>query len=162
MNHDVHRRAEQLMDALRVEGVSVADREWLEGHLEECDRCRAHAQANESALRKLRSLPVCVTPGLVKATQARVHLRARELNEDQIRLRALWISCAISWVLGVASAPLVWRAFEWIGRYSALPKLIWEAGFVLWWLVPAGAVAALAAWQRRRVASLDDIADLPR
>ncbi len=162
MSHNVHARAEQLMDALRVEGISTADREWLDAHLEECELCRARAQADESALRQLKSLSMRVSPGLVKVTQARVHLRARELNEDQVRLRALWISCAISWILGVASAPLVWRAFEWLGHYATLPKLVWEAGFVLLWLVPAGAVAALAAWQSQRAASTDDYANLPR
>jgi anti-sigma factor RsiW len=162
MSHNVHARAEQLMDAWKVEGISAADREWLDGHLEECARCRARAQANERALQALRSLSMRVSPELVKVTQARVHLRASELNENQVRLRALWISCALSWILGVASAPLVWRAFEWVGHYAALPNVIWEAGFVLWWLLPAGGVAALLAWQHQRAGSVDDYTNLPR
>jgi len=162
MSHNVHARAEQLMDAWRVEGISAAEREWLDGHLEECARCRARAQANEGALQRLRSLSIRESPGLVEATQARVHLRARELNENQVRLRALWISCGLSWILGVASAPLVWRAFEWAGHHAALPNVIWEAGFVLWWLWPAGAVAALLAWKRQRAGSVDDYTNLPR
>jgi anti-sigma factor RsiW len=162
MSYDVHARAEQLIDAWRVEGISAADREWLDGHLEECDRCRARAQANDRALQRLRSLPMRVSPRLVKVTQARVHLRARELSENQVRMRALWISCALSWILGVASAPLLWRAFQWVGHLAALPTVIWEAGFVLWWLLPPGAVAALLAWQRQRAGPVDDNTNLPR
>ena len=94
--------------------------------------------ANEHALQALRSNSVSVDPALVSTTQARVRLRARELRENQVRMRALWISCALSWVLGVASAPLVWRAFHWIGLHAALPKMIWESAFALWWLLPAG------------------------
>jgi len=162
MSHNVHARAEQLMDAWRVEAISAADREWLDGHLEECDRCRERAQANDRALQRLRSLAMQVSPGLVKVTQARVHSRARELNENRVRMFTLWISCALSWILGVASAPFVWRTCEWVGHHAALPTVIWEAGFVLWWLLPPGAVAALLAWQRQRAGSADDYTNLPR
>lgn len=162
MSHDVHARAEHLIDASRVEAISTADRKWLEGHLEECDRCRERAQANDRVLRRLRSLPMRVSPGLVKVTQARVHLRARELSENQVRLPALWISCALSWIFGVASAPFLWRACEWVGHHAALPTVVWEAGFVFWWLLPPGAVAALLAWQRQRTGSADDSTNVPR
>ena len=102
-----------------------------------------------------------ITPGLVSTTQARVRLRARELRENQVRMRALWISCALSWALGVASAPLVWRAFHWIGLHAGLPKMIWETAFALWWLLPAGAVAVLIVWNQRRTANQDGYTTLP-
>jgi anti-sigma factor RsiW len=162
MRDDIHEQALQLIDKRQVEGLSPQERDRLEGHLGECAQCRERAHANERALQRLRSLSVSVSPGLAKATQTRVHLRARELNENRVRLRALWISCALSWILGVASAPLLWRAFEWVGHYAALPKVIWEAGFVLWWLLPAGAVVALLTWQRQRAGSVDDYTNLPR
>ena len=162
MRDDMHEQAIQLIDKRQVEGLSAQERDRLEAHLEECAQCRARAQANERALQRLRSLSVRVSPGLVKVTQERVHSRARELSEDAARLRALWISCALSWILGVASAPLLWRAFEWAGHYAALPNVIWEAGFVLWWLLPAGAVVALLTWQRQRAGRVDDYTNLPR
>lgn len=162
MSDELHARAEQLMDAWKVEAISDADRAWLDAHLEGCGRCRERAQANDRALQWLRSLPVRVSPGIVKATQARVYWRARELYENRARMLALWISCAFSWILGVASAPLVWRACQWVGHHAALPKVIWEGGFVLWWLLPVGAVAALLAWRRQRAGSADEYMNFPR
>lgn len=162
MNPEIHERARRLIDAWRVEGISAAEREWLDAHLAECTACQARASANERALQALRSTTVAVDPALVSTTQARVRWRARELHENQVRLRALWISCALSWILGVASAPLVWRAFQWVGVHASLPKMIWMAAFALWWLVPAGVVAALLAWQRWRTANQESFTTLPR
>jgi hypothetical protein len=161
MNPDVHQRACQLMDALHVEGILPVDRQWLEAHLAECSTCQGRARANERALQALRSNTISIAPELVGITQARVRLRARELRENQVRMRALWISCALSWVLGVASAPLVWHAFQWVGLHAALPNMIWETAFALWWLLPAGAVAVLSAWQQRRAANRDGYTTLP-
>jgi anti-sigma factor RsiW len=162
MNPEIHERAGRLIDAWLVEGISAPERAWLEAHLAGCPACQARSSANERALRVLRSNSAIVDPALVSTTQARVRLRARELRENQVRMRALWISCALSWVLGVASAPLVWRTFQWIGVHAALPKMIWETAFALWWLLPGGAVAVLVAWNQRRSANHEGYATLPR
>jgi len=162
MKLNTHERAWGLMDALHVEGIATSEGEWLEVHLTECPECQAKARANERALQLLRSNSLAVRPTLVSMTQARVRLRARELHENQSRMRALWISSALSWVLGVASAPFVWRAFQWIGLHAGLPKLIWGTAFALWWLLPAGAVAVLIAWNQRHTASQNRLTTLPR
>jgi hypothetical protein len=162
MNPEIHERARRLIDAWQIEGISASDREWLDAHLAECSSCQSRVEANERALQALRTISFSVNPSLVSTTQARVRLRARELRENQVRMRALWISCALSWVLGVASAPFVWRAFQWIGIHAALPSLIWKTGFALWWLLPAGAVAILVAWNQRRTANQEGYTTLPR
>jgi hypothetical protein len=162
MNPETDERARRLIDAWQVEGISASERGWLDAHLAECSSCQSRVEANERALQALRTISFSVNPALVSTTQARVRLRALELRENQVRMRALWISCALSWVLGVASAPLVWRAFQWIGIHAALPSLIWKTGFALWWLLPAGAVAVLVAWNQRRTANQEDDTTLPR
>lgn len=162
MNPEVHERAQRLIDAFHVEGIPAREREWLDAHLAECVECQTRALADERALQVLRTNTLRVDPALVSRTQARVRLRSRELRENQVRMRALWISCALSWVLGVTSAPLVWRAFQWVGLRAALPNLVWETAFALWWLLPAGAVAALLARQRRHAANQDGYTTLPR
>ncbi len=162
MNQEIHERARRLIDTRHVEGISAADREWLDAHLAECTACQAKSNANERALQILRSNSVAVSPALVSTTQARVRWRARELHENQVRMRALWISCAFSWILGVASAPLVWRTFQWVGLHASLPKMIWEAAFALWWLLPAGVAAAVLVWQRRRAENQESYTTLPR
>jgi hypothetical protein len=77
-------------------------------------------------------------------------LRARQLQQDGPRRRALWIAAGISWVAGVASAPFVWRLFAWLGEQTGVPKLVWEAGFAMWWAVPVlvAAVVLLAEHEK--------------
>jgi hypothetical protein len=152
MTEDLHAKAKRLIEAARVEGISQADRGWMDGHLEGCARCAELAQSTEAALRSLRSVSVRVDPALVSRTQRRVHLRARELSAQRATLLPLWIFCALSWVLGVVSAPLVWRACEWLGHWTGVPDLMWQMGFVLWWTLPALGVAAMLTVRARQAA----------
>ena len=75
-----------------------------------------------------------------------VRLRADELHERGAGRKLLWAVSGVSWVLGVASAPWVWRGFAWVGEHAGVPKPVWVIGFVLWWAIPAllatGAVLA--------------------
>ncbi len=152
MSQDLHERAERLIAQDRVEGIPTAEHEWLEAHLEGCLRCRELSSATERALRLLRSVPVQVDRSLVQATRLRVYLRALELRDERSRLRGLWVSCALSWLFGVVTAPLVWRAFAWVGHRMSLPDLIWQMGFALWWAVPALAGVAILAAQKAQSA----------
>jgi len=156
MRDDIHEQALQLIDKKQVEGLSAEERAWLEAHLESCVQCRKRALETERALRALRSAAPQFDATLALATQMRARVRARELSENAARMRALWISCALSWILGVASAPLLWPAFEWIGHRLAISRVVWMTGFALSWLAPAAITAALIAWRRARGSSLTE------
>ncbi|MFB3922878.1 MAG: hypothetical protein ACE145_14230 [Terriglobia bacterium] len=157
MNREHHERALQLVDARAVEGLSAADQEWLESHLDACAGCSAYAESVGRTLESLRWMPVELDPAVVAAARARVRLRARELREQESRMQGLWIACVLSWVMGVLSAPLVWWGFQWIGRHMALPDLAWQTAFVLWWVMPAAAAAAVLAGLRARAAKENGI-----
>lgn len=150
MSEDVHRRAEHLIAASRVEGISAADQDWLAAHLEGCARCSERAAALEHVVVTLRSVSLPPDPAVVEATRRRVQARAHELRENDARMRALWMSCALSWMLGAVSAPLLWRGLEWIGQRLALPEPVQLVAFVFWWIVPAVVVAAVLTWRRSR------------
>ncbi len=154
MNPEVHERACRLIDAWHVEGISAVEHEWLEAHLTECAACQARARANERALQALRSNTVRVDPALVSTTQARVRWRARELRENQARLRALWISCGLSWLLGTLTAPLLWQAIAWLGRRFEISQAIWVAAFAFCWIAPATVVGAVVAWRHSHPSGL--------
>jgi anti-sigma factor RsiW len=147
MNPEAHERACRLIDARLVEGISASEREWLEGHLTECPTCESRASANARALQALRSNTVSIDPALVGTTQARVRWRARELRDNQARLRALWISCGLSWLLGAVTAPLLWEAIAWLGRRFDVSQAVWIAVFAMCWLAPATLVGAVIAWK---------------
>ncbi len=151
MSDQHHARAKRLIAQERVEGISQADRDWLSTHLQECANCAAHAQETEQALRSLRTAAISLPAGLASRAQFRVQLRLQEMREREPKRRALWAACAVSWVFGIASAPYVWRLFQWFGERTGVPKLVWQLGFGLWWTIPALFVAIVLlmenAWQ---------------
>ncbi len=156
MNDNLHARAQKLIAQDRIEGISHAERDSLAAHLRECAACSQVAQQTNSAINALRGLPVPLPRGLAARTQFRVQLRAQELREREPKRRLLWIMCAMSWALGIATAPYVWRAFEWTGEHFGLPKLLWEMGFGLWWTIPALVAAAVVLLENLRLANEND------
>jgi len=148
MNHARHARAEQLIAQERVEGISQAEREWLAAHLQECAPCTDLARQTDQALRSMRAAAISFPSGLANRTQFRVRLRAQELREREPKRRALWLTCAVSWIFGVASAPYVWSLFQWFGQHTGAPKLVWELAFGLWWTLPALFVVAVLLMER--------------
>ena len=151
MTDDLHERARRLIDMERVEGLPAEDRSWLEAHLEQCETCTGWASATDTALRAVVTVSVPVPSGLAAATRLRVRQHAEELKQRRLRNAGLVVSCALSWLVGVASAPLVWRVCAWLGAEVGLPRAVWMLGFVGWWFVPAALVAGLVLWQREQV-----------
>jgi hypothetical protein len=153
MTQDDHERAERLILGNWVEGLSPTDHVWLNRHLETCARCAKLADSGEQALRRLRSVSVRVDPVLVRATRLRVQARALERSERRAQMTMLWTTCALSWVLGALSAPLVWRFFAWLGERCRIPAFAWHLGFALWWALPAVAVTVVLVMRRTRAES---------
>jgi hypothetical protein len=148
MNENLHERAQRLLAESVVEGLRPADETWLREHLAECSDCANAAAATQNVLRALRAVPVNVPRDLAARTQLRVRLRAQESSTAASGSFWLWAVTAASWLLGVFSAPLVWRGFAWLGANFGLPKLALEMGFVLWWAVPAFVAVAAVLHQR--------------
>jgi predicted anti-sigma-YlaC factor YlaD len=148
MNQEPHRSAEQLILQQRVEGLSAAEGEWLERHLESCPACARTAAATGEALRRLRAVSVPLPPALGSRTQLRVYLRARERREQHRGSWALWISCVVSWAVGIMTAPYVWHGFRWLGESAGVPATVWKMGFGLWWALPALLAVALLLIER--------------
>jgi predicted anti-sigma-YlaC factor YlaD len=156
MNENLHARAEKLIAQERIEGVSQSERDWLAAHLRECQSCAQVAQQTNDAVRVLRAAHVSLPRGLAERTRFRLQLRAQEMREREPKRRLLWIMCAMSWALGIATAPYVWRAFEWAGDRMGLPRLLWEMGFGLWWTIPALIAAAVVLMENLRQANERD------
>jgi len=151
---EIHERARRLIDARLVEGISSAEGAWLEAHLAECAECGARARSTEHALQFLGALAVKIDPAVVAATQARVQLRARELQEKQARMRTLWIVGGLSWVCGAITAPLLWEVIAWVGRRFELSQAVWVATFAICWVAPASVVGGIIAWRHSRTAAV--------
>jgi anti-sigma factor RsiW len=157
MSEDLHRKAEDLIAAARVEGISPSDRDWLDTHLEECPRCARRAESVEKTLAALGSNLFLPGPALVEATRGRVRARAMELREQQSRRRGLWTACVLSWLLGAISAPPLWFAFKWLGERFSLPEPLWVVALAVYWIVPAAAGAAALAWRGSRNSQAENV-----
>jgi hypothetical protein len=153
MSTDLHVRAEKLIAQDRVEGISQPERDWLSAHLQECAHCSEFARQTDQALRSMRTAAIPLPHGLASRTQFRVRLRAQELREREPRHRLMWITCGVSWALGVATAPYVWRIFGWIGQHTGAPKILLQLSFGLWWAIPALIAGAVMLIENARQAS---------
>jgi hypothetical protein len=153
MNQESHARAKQLVAQERVEGISQAERDWLTAHLQDCTRCAELARQTDESLRGLRTAAIPLPSGLASRTQFRVRLRAQELRECEPRHQLLWITCSVSWALGVTTAPYVWRIFEWVGRHTGAPKILLQLSFGLWWAIPALIAGAVMLVENARQAN---------
>jgi hypothetical protein len=156
MNENMHARALELIAKGRIEGLVESERAWLAAHTQDCDFCSEHARQTDRALRLMRTSAITVPPDLVSRTQFRVRLRGQELQEREPRRRVLWLICAMSWALGIASAPYVWQAFAWIGHRTGAPKFILEIGFGLWWTIPAVYAVMVLLLENARQSSAGD------
>jgi hypothetical protein len=148
---NLHTRATQLIAQQRVEGISGEEQSWLAIHLAECDACSAMQTQTAQALNAFRSMNIELPKNLAARTQLRVRLRAEELPAQNTSRALLLAIAAVSWVLGLASAPLVWRGFAWLGSEFNLPDPVWQAGVVLWWLVPGVVAVGAVILQKRKV-----------
>jgi len=149
MTENLHKRAQELSAKALIEGLQPAEEAWLREHRAACAECAKEVAVLQEALGALRSVAVLVPRDLASRTQFRVRLRAQEISKAAGGSHVLWIITAASWLLGVFSAPLVWKLFAWAGGNFGVPKLAVEAGFVLWWTVPA--LVAVSVVLHRRV-----------
>ena len=154
MTNDLHIRAQKLIAQQQVESVSSDDQRWLEAHLAECASCAAEQRRLRESLSALRTMHLDLPAHLASRAQFRVRMRAEELREKEPAKKFVWAIAAVSWALGVSTAPWVWRGIEWLGQETGAPKLLLQAGFVLWWSVPP-MIAAWAALSDKRMTQSD-------
>ena len=141
MNGNEHQQAIDLITKRDVEGISANDARWLGEHLASCRECAVFEEALSDTEQALRSFAVMASVSLVEATRARVHARAEQLREQQART----VLIAVSFCMGVLASTLTawaWRKFGgWVAEKLGLPSGIVEPGVLLFWLLPAVAVA---------------------
>jgi hypothetical protein len=137
MTDNLHTRAQELFAKSLVDSIAAADRSWLNQHLRDCPDCAREILSTQDLLSALRKVPVSMPRDLAARTQLRVRLRAQETAHSSQNGILLWLITGMSWLLGLFSAPLVWRGFAWAGSQFSIPKVALEMGFVLWWVLPA-------------------------
>jgi anti-sigma factor RsiW len=150
MTEDVHLKALRLISTEQVEGLSAEERRWLHGHLAGCPDCSRHAEALQQSLHCLRSVSVRLDPAVVQRTRLKVLARAAELEGRRARFQPLWAALLLSVLWVFVTTPYLWRGFRWFGENYGLADGVWQAGFLVWWFLPATITAIILALGSRR------------
>jgi predicted anti-sigma-YlaC factor YlaD len=138
-SHDEVRR----LIATSATDLSEAQQALLNGHLQDCGPCRDYAAATAEIVRAVRGVPLAADPRLVRNTQARVRARAVALRKRQQWQTLAALACPFVGLSAAITTPLTWRAFQWMGTYAGLSRLLWQVGFAFYWVVPALLVSVL-------------------
>jgi predicted anti-sigma-YlaC factor YlaD len=140
---DAHEQARGWIALGRAKEVGESQPNGLQAHLAECAECRDYAEAAERVVSALRSVPLAADSRLVRTTQMRVRARAQQLQQRQQRLIFVAASCALVAVSAALTTPLIWQGFEYLALRTQLPSLVWQVGFVLFWIAPTVAASLL-------------------
>ena len=141
MTRNAHAEARELI-ALG-DGLSGAQQAWLRAHLDECEACRHYAEAANRVVRTLRSLPLAADSRLVRATQMRVRFHASRLREMRERLWLVGMACLGVGLSATLTVPLLWQLFAWMGERAGVSTLVWQTGFMFFFIAPALVVSVL-------------------
>jgi predicted anti-sigma-YlaC factor YlaD len=142
MTQSSHQEMRRLI-ATSADELSEAQQAMLQAHLQDCGSCRDYAAATAEIVRALRGVPLAADPRLVRNTQACVRARAVALRKKQQWLRLVALACPSVGLSAAITTPLVWRAFQWIGTYAGVSRLLWQVGFAFYWVVPGLLVSVL-------------------
>ena len=142
MNRDPHQQAREWI-ACGSQGLADSEQVRLRTHLDECSSCREYAQAADQFVRSLRLVPLAADRALVRTTQARVRLHARQLLQRQERLWLVWMSCILVGLSAAITTPFLWRGFAWVGEWAHVSSPVWQVGFMVFWISPALAASLI-------------------
>jgi predicted anti-sigma-YlaC factor YlaD len=141
MTRDAHEQARELI-ALG-DGLADAQQLWLRAHLDDCEVCRHYAETANEAVRALRSLPLAADSRLVRATQMRVRFHASRLREARERTWLVAMACLGVGLSATLTVPFLWRLFAWMGEQAGVSTLVWQTGFMFFFIAPALVVSVL-------------------
>ena len=141
MTRNAHDEARELI-ALGA-GLPDAQQAWLRVHLNECEACRDYAEAANGVVRALRSQPLAADSRLVRATQMRVRFHAARLRETRERMWLVGMACLGVGLSATLTIPFLWRLFAWTGEWAGVSTLVWQTGFMFFFVAPALVVSVL-------------------
>jgi predicted anti-sigma-YlaC factor YlaD len=141
MTRNAHDEARELI-ALG-EDLSEAQQTWLRAHLQGCAACHDYEEGAGRLVRALRSQPLAADSRLVRATQMRVRFHASRLRETRERLWLVGMACLGVGLSATLTVPFLWRLFAWMGERAGVSSLVWQTGFMFFFIAPALVVSVL-------------------
>ena len=141
MTRDTHDEARELITL--GDALSAAQQIWLRNHFEECVPCRDYAEGAAQMVRALRSLAVVADARLVRTTQMRMRFHAARLQETRERMWLVGMACLGVGLTATLTLPILWRLFAWMGEQAGVSTLVWQAGFLFFFIAPALVVSVV-------------------
>jgi predicted anti-sigma-YlaC factor YlaD len=141
MTRDTHDEARELITL--GDALSDAQQILLRHHLEECVSCRDYAEGAAQMVRALRSLSVVADARLVRTTQMRVRFHAARLRETRERVWLVGMACLGVGLTATLTLPVLWRLFAWMGEQAGVSTLVWQTGFLFFFIAPALVVSVV-------------------
>ena len=141
MTRDAHEQARELIALW--DGLADTQQRWLRAHLDECEACGHYAETANGVVRALRSLPLAADSRLVRATQMRVRFHASRLREARERMWLVAMACLGVGLSATLTVPFLWRLFAWMGERAGVSTLVWQTGFMFFFIAPALVVSVL-------------------
>jgi hypothetical protein len=132
MQPDLHVRARMLVDRAALDALSPEEERWLEGHIAACAECSHYAELSRRAIGALDHFAFDLDPEAAIRVQQAVHSRVAESAAAPA-----WIGPAVAIALTIAGSLAVWQPAAWLATRWNLPSPEWQAGFVLFWLLPS-------------------------
>jgi len=143
MTQDPHQHARELIACAGAEKPQPVQPDWLKNHLADCASCRDYADAARQLVSSLRSLAIAADPSLVRNTQLQVRLRAAQLQQQRERLLLVWSCCSLITLFAIVTSAALWPGFQWLRDWIQVSNLVWEIGYVTFWIGPAIAASIL-------------------
>jgi anti-sigma factor RsiW len=145
-----HERALDLIIRRGVEDIHSPELTWLDSHLAACPECAAYANDFDSVGQLLQSVAITASAGLVAATQARVHDRAMQLQEEQSRKVLIAVSFCIGALSSTLSGWLWWKFGGWLAARVGMSTAIVGPGVFIAWILPALVIALVMVASARQ------------
>ncbi len=73
----------------------------------------------------------------------RVRFHASRLRETRERMWLVAMACLGVGLSATLSVPFLWRLFAWMGERAGVPALVWQTGFMFFFIAPALVVSVL-------------------
>lgn len=141
MTRNEHEQAREWI--VLADGLTDIQRDFLQAHLAGCADCREFAEGVAKVVGGLRSVPIAADSRLVRATQMRVRFHAGRLREMRQRSWLVGMTCLGVGLSATLTAPVLWRIFAWMGEWAGVSTIVWQMGFVSFFVVPALVVSVL-------------------
>jgi hypothetical protein len=143
-----HEKARFLLDRSLVEGISPADRHWLDAHVGQCAECGRYSDLSARTVGALDWFAIELDPAAALRVENVIRSRAEGMRSAEAHAKKLWIGTAVAIFLTFTGSAVTWHASAGLASQWNLSSRVWQIVFATFWLLPSLLLALLPLFQR--------------